>query len=278
MNLRIPLATLAALLLLPALAPPAGAAAEADAVGPDVCTYDIIESIAVCLTRDSAGRVCFILYVGPSTPVHRCVDPRVLDAVAPCAEGKIVDVGVCVTRTSDAVCVSGHWGHYPFQECVDLRVNNAADASVKLYCRVGEPDCVGYLACVYETKHTRRVCIPDPCYTTSCWRADAAGPGIPDCVVIVPEGGDMGEKVCHDLDGACKVYYQRTTFLGTWTFCLVPPGGGDGGSSATETAGPARCLDVYWERDVVVGRIVSRSSCEYELCTYHDGQCRDLLA
>ena len=100
------------------------------------------------------------------------------------------------------------------------------DADVKPYCRIGEPECAGYLVCVYETTYTTEVCVRDPCDDTQC--TFAASSAWPKCVVIVPEGGDMGEKVCVDPKAECKAWYQRTTFIGTWTVCLVPPGS-DGG-------------------------------------------------
>lgn len=217
--MKVPLSLAVLAMLLPAALVPT---ATATAAPPMVCTYDLIESIAVCVGTDSQGRACVVLYVGPSTPVNRCLDPRqVIEVFDLCAEPAAYDVGVCVTTPDDYVCVTGHWGHYPFEECVYVGASTQASAvDVKAYCRVGEPECVGYLACVYETKATPRVCVPDPCYTTHCWSADA-----------------------------------ESTLVA-----------------------PSRCLDRYWAADIVVGRIVSRSSCEYEVCTYHDDTCRDLLA
>jgi hypothetical protein len=259
----IPLAVLA--LLLSAIAPTASAASEA----PDLCTDDVLEAVAVCVTRAPDGRTCVIAYVGTSAPVNRCASPRqVTDAVRPCAEFATVPAGVCVSTPQDYVCVTGHWGHYPIEECVYVGPASASAVSVKLYCVVTQPECVGYLACVYATKATPKVCVPDPCYTTSCWSASAG-----NCVVIVPEGGDMGEKVCWDLSADCKVWYERTTFLGTTRVCLV---GSDGGG-ATQAMG-VECMDRYWEQDVVVGRVVSRSSCEYEVCFYDEtGACGSIF-
>lgn len=269
MRTWIPIATLL-LVALPSLLPAAAGASEAapETAAPMVCTYDVVESIAACAGRDDLGRVCVIVFVGPSTPVNRCVDPNVL---VPCLRFALVPLTVCYEVEEDRVCVRGTYDGRPFGRCVVLpaTTTEAAAAPDAPYCRIGQDECVGYLFCWYATD----TCVNDPCYTTACWRAGP--PRIPECVVIVPEGGDMGEKVCHDLDGACKVYYERITFVGTWRVCLVPPGGVDGGSSTA--ASPPPCMDRYWERDIVVGKIVSRSSCEYEVCTYQDGQCRDLL-
>ena len=271
--MKLPLSLAILALLAPAALVPSANAAEA---APMVCTYDLIESVAVCAGTDPEGRVCVIVYVGPSTPVNRCVDPRQAIGVdGPCVEPDLVDVGACVTYPKNYVCVEGHWGHYPVGECVYIGPKSAS-ASVKTYCRIGEEECVGYLACVYETKATPRVCVPDPCYTTSCWRAGAAS--AEECIVIVPEGGDMGEKVCVDPEGECQLYYQRTTFIGTTYVCIIPFGGGDLLGDATSKDAPYPCADRYWSADLVVARVVSRSSCEYEVCTYHDGACRGLLA
>lgn len=259
----IPIATLL-LVTLPALLPAAGAATTASAEGPWVCTYDVVESIAVCAGRDDAGRVCVIVFVGPGTPVNECADPSV---IASCLRFALVPLTVCYDVEEDRVCVSGTLGGRPFSRCVVLPAT-ATEASAAPFCRVGMPECRGYLFCLYATD----TCIPDPCYMTACWRAGT--PHVPECVVLVPEGDDMGEKVCHDLKAECKVYYERTTFLGTWRVCLVPPGG-DGATATSAT--PPPCMERYWERDVVVGKIVSRSTCEYDVCTYQDNQCRSLL-
>lgn len=256
----LPIAMLA--LVLPALAPAASAATSEAA--PNVCTYDIIESVAVCVTRDSAGRTCVIVYVGPSTPVYRCANPsNLVDAVNPCVRTVLVDAGACVSASRDEVCVDGHWGHYPFGECVYVGPDAQAASAVDPICKVGDADCSGYLVCVWETRYTTDVCVRDPCDDTACWRAE----GVARCVVIVPEGGDMGEKVCWDLQAECKVWYQRTTFIGTWTICLVPPGR-DGGASAERA--PYPCMDRYWETSAGPVRVVSRSSCEYQV--YYNDQ------
>jgi hypothetical protein len=135
---------------------------------------------------------------------------------------------------------------------------SASVSDVKLYCRVGERECAGYLVCVYETKVSERICVVDPCDDTQCLASASAGPR---CVVIVPEGGDMGEKVCVDPRAECKVWYERTTFIGTWTICLVPPGSTGG----PETSAQPMCMDRYWEVDLGAVRVVSPDSCTYHV-------------
>lgn len=256
-----PVIPLAALALLVASVP----AANAASAPPSVCTYDLIESVGACVTRDSTGRTCVIVYVGPSTPVYRCANPdQILDIFSLCAELAVYDAGACVTFPEDHVCVDGHWGHYPVGECVQVGPIQAS--SVKAYCVITQRECVGYLACVYATAATPKVCVPDPCYTTACWTVDVL-----DCVVIVPEGGDMGEKLCWDLSADCKVWYERTTFLGTTRICLV---GHDGSGGVSSTMG-VECMDRYWVHDNGAFRIESRSTCQYDVCVYDaDGVCQ----
>ena len=247
---------LALVLLVPALAPAASAASGPSPFQPMVCTYEIIESVAVCVSRDTSGRVCATVFLGPSATT-RCLDPRAFDT-SPVCFTTTSGAEACVGLYGDYLCVNGQWSYHSFEECVYVGGDLASfGLSAKLVCYITQADCVGYLACVYATKATPKVCVPDPCYTTSCWRADAAG--LAKCVVIVPEGGDMGEKVCYDPRAECKLWYERTTFIGTTTICLVPPGGEDASSS------DAPCMDRYWERSVGPVRVVSRSSCEYQV-------------
>ncbi len=69
--------------------------------------------------------------------------------------------------------------------------------------------------------------------------AAAGSDSVLKCVVIVEEGGDMGERVCFD-EPDCLVAYYRTTFIGGDRYCLVPRP--VGATTRDASTGAERCV------------------------------------
>ena len=51
--------------------------------------------------------------------------------------------------------------------------------------------------------------------------APAQATSAANCVTVIPEGGDIGEKLCFN-EPDCLVAWYRTTFIGSERRCVVP--------------------------------------------------------
>lgn len=135
-----------ALFVLPLLALAAFPAPAADATAGPICTYDLIESVAVCV---GPGR-CVTVFLGPSARTV-CAPPvcttSLIESVGVCedpATGCIhvwtgpADHPVCTRATAteaspicatwdptyvciEPPCVYGSFGYLPFRECLSPR-------------------------------------------------------------------------------------------------------------------------------------------------------------